>query len=40
VDEKLFEVNAEQDAEASLEEAETTEAGRTPGDAPGESSAS
>ncbi|MEO6908165.1 MAG: transcription termination factor NusA, partial [Abditibacteriaceae bacterium] len=40
VDEKLFEVNAEQDADASLEEAETTEAGRTPGDAPGESSAS
>jgi N utilization substance protein A len=40
VDEKLFEVNAEQDAEASLEEAEITEAGRTPGDAPGESSAS
>lgn len=40
VDEKLFEVNAAQDAEAALEEAEMTEAGRTPGDAPGESSAS
>jgi len=40
VDEKLFEVSAAQDAEAALEEAEMTEAGRTPGDAPGESSAS
>jgi N utilization substance protein A len=38
--EQLFEVNAAQDAETPLEEAEITEAGRTPGDAPGESSAS
>lgn len=40
VDEKLFEASEEEDAKAPLEEAETTEAGGTPGDAPGQSSAS